>query len=61
MTLGYPQKSLASAFISSTGKLGYRNDTTSTTVTSPLTVTPNVWHEVQLHVLLNDTSSQVDL
>jgi fibronectin type 3 domain-containing protein len=52
---------LASAFISSTGKLGYRNDTTATSVTSGLTVTPNVWHEVQMHVLINDTSSQVDL
>jgi len=52
---------LASAFISSTGKLGYRNDTTSATTTSTLTVTPGVWHEVQLHVLLNDTASQVDL
>jgi fibronectin type 3 domain-containing protein len=52
---------LASAFISSTGKLGYRNDTTSSSTTSSLTVTPGIWHEVQLHVLLNDTSSQVDL
>jgi fibronectin type 3 domain-containing protein len=52
---------LASAFISSTGKLGYRNDTASATTTSSLNVTPGVWHEVQLHVLVNDTSSQVDL
>ena len=34
---------LASAFIASTGKLGYRNDTTATSVTSALSVTPNVW------------------
>ena len=52
---------LASAFISSTGKLGYRNDTTSTSATSSLTVTPGIWHEVQMHVLLNGASSQVDL
>ena len=52
---------LASAFVSSTGKLGYRNDTSSTTTTSSLTVTPSVWHEVQMHVLINGSSSQVDL
>jgi fibronectin type 3 domain-containing protein len=52
---------IASAFVASTGKLGYRNDTTGTTTMSSLTVTPGVWHEVQLHVLLNDPASQVDL
>ena len=53
--------SLASAFVSSAGKLGYRNDTTGTTATSTLTVAPGVWHEVQMHVLINGSSSQVDL
>jgi chitodextrinase len=52
---------LASAFVSSNGKLGYRNDTTSTTATSTLSVAPGVWHEVQMHVLINGSSSQVDL
>jgi fibronectin type 3 domain-containing protein len=53
--------SLASAFVSSTGKLGYRNDTTGASTTSTLGVAPNVWHEVQMHVLINGSSSQVDL
>jgi fibronectin type 3 domain-containing protein len=52
---------LASAFISSTGKLGYRNDTSSTSTTSLQTVTPNIWHEVQMHVLVAGAASQVDL
>jgi chitodextrinase len=52
---------LASAFVSSTGKIGYRNDTTSTATTSSLGVAFGVWHEVQLHVLVNGSSSQVGL
>ena len=53
--------SLASAFVSSAGKLGYRNDTAGTSTTSTLSVAPGVWHEVQMHVLINGASSQVEL
>jgi fibronectin type 3 domain-containing protein len=53
--------SLASAFVSSVGKLGYRNDTAGTSTTSTLSVAPGVWHEVQMHVLINGASSHVDL
>ena len=40
---------IASAFISSTGKLGLRNDVTALTTTSTAAVTAG-WHELQLHV-----------
>jgi fibronectin type 3 domain-containing protein len=53
--------SLASAFVSSAGKLGYRNDTAGTSTTSTLSVATGIWHEVQMHVLVNGASSQVDL
>jgi len=52
---------LASAFVSSNGKLGYRNDTDGTFVTSNLSVSSNTWHEVQLHLLVNGASSHIDL
>jgi fibronectin type 3 domain-containing protein len=52
---------LASAFVSSAGKLGYRNDTSSTATTSSQAVSPNVWHELQMHVLVNGAGSQVDV
>jgi fibronectin type 3 domain-containing protein len=52
---------LASAFVSSAGKLGYRNDTSSTSTTSSQSVSPNVWHEVQMHALVNGSTSHVDL
>ncbi len=55
--------SLVSAFVSSTGKLGIRNDTTSpaTTTTSTVTVAPGTWHLLQLHATVGDPSSRVDV
>jgi len=53
--------SLASAFVSSTGRLSYRNDTNASTVTSAQTVSKNLWHELQVHVTVNGSSSLVDL
>jgi chitodextrinase len=51
---------IGSVFISTTGKLGFRNDVAATQVTATTTsVIPNVWHELQLHV--NVTSGQVDV
>jgi chitodextrinase len=53
---------IVSVYVSSTGKLGYRNDigglaTTSTTAS----VSPNTWHTAQLHVVINGTSSLVEV
>jgi fibronectin type 3 domain-containing protein len=52
---------LSSVFISSTGKLSYRNDISAATVASPATVTQNTWHELQAHVFVNGDASQVEL
>jgi fibronectin type 3 domain-containing protein len=52
---------LMSAFISSTGKLGYRNDTNGTTRPSTLTVSPGVWHELQMHLRVDGDTSQADV
>ncbi len=51
---------IGSVFVSSTGKLSFRNDTTSATTASTLTVTPGVWHEVELHLLIAGASGQAD-
>jgi fibronectin type 3 domain-containing protein len=48
-------------FVSSTGKLGYRNDVSAASTTSTLSVSHNVWHQLQTHVLINGTSSQVEV
>jgi chitodextrinase len=52
---------LASAFVSSTGKLGYRNDTNAGVTTSGQTVAPLIWHELQMRLLANGASSLVEL
>ncbi len=52
---------IASVFLASNGKVGYRNDVSSTTVTSGVTATSGVWHEIQLHVLVAGATSQVDV
>ncbi len=51
---------IGSAFVSSTGKLGFRNDTTGATTTSTQTVTLGAWHELQLHLNVAGATSQVD-
>jgi chitodextrinase len=48
-------------FISSTGKLGYRNDLTTGQVTSTTSVSHGVWHQLQTHVHVNSASSQVEV
>src|SRR3954452_2840599 len=41
---------LASAFVSSTGKLSTRDDVAATTATSTAPVAPGWWHELQVHL-----------
>ncbi len=55
--------SLISAFVSSTGKLGIRNDAASpaTTTTSTVAVAPGTWHLLELHATVGDPSSRVDV
>ena len=52
---------IASAFISSTGKLGLRNDVTGLSTTSAVSVSSGTWHEIQMHVLVSDTVPQADV
>ena len=46
---------MVTAFISSTGKLGYRNDLSGLSTTSATTVTGTTWHELQMHVVDGDS------
>ncbi|HLO31462.1 MAG TPA: Ig-like domain-containing protein, partial [Anaerolineales bacterium] len=48
-------------FVSSTGKLGYRNDVSGASVTSTTTVSQAAWHLIQTHVHINGASSQVEV
>jgi chitodextrinase len=52
---------IATAFVSSTGRLGYRNDLTGISTTSPAPVSAGAWHELQFHVTVAGGSSQVEL
>src|SRR6266508_1289648 len=53
--------SLLGVFISSTGKLSYRNDVTSANTTSSTTVSQGVWHDLQIRVLINGSASQTEV
>ncbi len=53
--------SLLGAYVSSTGKLGYRNDIAATSSTSATSVTLGEWHDLQMRVLINGTSSQTEV
>ncbi|HLO34187.1 MAG TPA: DNRLRE domain-containing protein [Anaerolineales bacterium] len=48
-------------FISSTGKLGYRNDVTGASTTSTTVITSGVWHELQVHLLINGTAGGTEV
>lgn len=48
-------------FISSTGKLAYRNDVAAVTTTSTTVVTSGIWHELQVHVLINGTAGATEV
>ncbi|HET7830257.1 MAG TPA: Ig-like domain-containing protein [Candidatus Limnocylindrales bacterium] len=52
---------LLGVFVSSTGKLGYTNDTLGTSTTSTQSVSGDAWHELQVHALVNGASGQVDV
>ena len=52
--------SIVGAFVSSTGKLGFRNDVAAISRTSSTSVSTGAWHELQLHVTIAGTSSFVE-
>lgn len=51
---------VASVFVSSTGKLGARNEVTATSTTSTIAVGVG-WHELLLHTVNNGTTSRFDV
>jgi hypothetical protein len=48
-------------FVSNTGRLGFRNDVIGASTTSATIVTPNTWHELQTHVRINGTASEIEV
>jgi hypothetical protein len=52
--------SLARVYIDSQGRLGMRNDVTSTSLTGPV-VGVGAWHSVELHVVVNGASSTIEV
>jgi chitodextrinase len=52
--------SLLGIYVSNTGKLGYRNDITALSSSSTTSVALGTWHDLQMRVLINGTSSQTE-
>ncbi len=54
--------SLAYVFVTASGQLGVRNDVAGTTTTSSAAILPGSgWHEVELHTIVNGTSSTIEV
>jgi hypothetical protein len=54
--------SLAYVFVTASGQLGLRNDVAGTTTTSSAAILPGSgWHEVELHTIVNGTSSTIEV
>jgi hypothetical protein len=52
---------LLSVFMTSTRKIGYRNDKTAVSVTSATAATLSTWHELQARVFVNGGASEVEV
>ncbi len=52
---------IGGVFLSSTNRLSFRNDVASSSNTTGPLVTLGVWHELQTHLLINGTSSQIEI
>lgn len=53
--------SIINLYVSQTGKLSLRNNIGSVTTTSTTAMPAGGWHQVVLHVVVNGTSSSVDV
>ena len=54
--------SLGYVFVTAAGQLGMRNDVTATTINSSVVAGPaSGWHELELHMIVNGTSSVIDV
>ena len=52
---------IVAVYVSSTGKLGMRNDATGTTTASSMPVSSGAWHTLELSGSINGTSSQTSV
>jgi chitodextrinase len=52
---------IAAVFVTSSGKLGIRNDVTAVTTTSTTSVSRGTWHTLELYGNINGTSGQVSV
>ena len=52
---------IGGVLLSSTNRLGFRNDVASSTNTNGPIVTTGVWHQLQTHLLINGTSSLIEI
>jgi hypothetical protein len=52
---------ILSLSVSNVSKLSYRNDVAGTSINSSTTVSPGVWHTVQVHVGIAGASSQTEV
>jgi hypothetical protein len=54
--------SIGYLYVTASGNLGFRNDVTATNTTSATQLLPGSgWHSLELHLLVNDTSSTVEV
>jgi Big-like domain-containing protein/calcineurin-like phosphoesterase family protein/fibronectin type III domain protein len=53
--------SLLGLYVSSTGKLAYRNDFAATSTTSTTNVTAGVWHDVQIRARIDGAAGQTEV
>lgn len=53
--------SLLGMYVTSTGKLAYRNDIAGVATTSTTNVSNGVWHDLQVHVFINGASGQTEV
>lgn len=52
--------SILGVYVSSTGKLGYRNDVAGISSNSTTAVAPGVWHELQVRVRINSSTGETE-
>lgn len=52
---------VVSVYLSPTGKLAVRNEVARTRVVSQVAIAPGSWHELQLHVVVNDSEGEIEV
>jgi len=52
--------SLLGVYVTSTGRLAYRNDVAGQSLTSSTSVATGTWHTLQVHVVVNGAASQTE-